>query len=189
MEERRLHRASEGREGRSKRPATGMGSPEHLARARTSPSLTRLGFLRAWTQRGAARAREPALLTSGAMDGGATSASSERRPGRPKQASGDGHGQTRAPRARPHIPIAHAIGLPEERSVRVSPALTRLGFLSCPQSRQGATQPARRTSSTRRIASSTSQVASARTTGEPLATQSPTAFCAAITVEWLRRPK
>jgi hypothetical protein len=43
-------------------------------------------------QRGAARVREPALLTSGAMDGGAKSASSERRPGRPKQASGDGHG-------------------------------------------------------------------------------------------------
>ena len=40
--------------------------------------------------RGAARAREPALLTSGAMDGGAKSASSERRPGRPQQASGDG---------------------------------------------------------------------------------------------------
>ena len=34
-------------------------------------------------QRGAARAREPALLTSAAMDGGAKSASSERRPGGP----------------------------------------------------------------------------------------------------------
>lgn len=34
-------------------------------------------------QRGAVRAREPALLTNAAMDGGAKSASSERRPGGP----------------------------------------------------------------------------------------------------------
>ena len=46
--------------------------------------------------RGAARAREPALLTSGAMDGGAKSASSERSPGWAQRVSGDGHGQPRA---------------------------------------------------------------------------------------------
>ena len=46
--------------------------------------------------RGAARAREPALLTSGAMDGGAKAGSSERRAGCPERASGDGHGQPRA---------------------------------------------------------------------------------------------
>jgi hypothetical protein len=33
---------------------------------------------------------EPALLTSGAMDGGAQAASRERRPGRPERTSGDG---------------------------------------------------------------------------------------------------
>ncbi len=51
--------------------------------------------------RGAARAREPALLASAAMDGEAKSASSERRPGRPQRASGDGHGQPRASRTSP----------------------------------------------------------------------------------------
>jgi hypothetical protein len=47
-------------------------------------------------QRGAARAQEPALMTSEAMDGGAKSASSERRAGCPQRASGDGRGQARA---------------------------------------------------------------------------------------------
>jgi len=34
--------------------------------------------------------REPALLTSAAMDGGAQAASRERRPGGPERTSGDG---------------------------------------------------------------------------------------------------
>ncbi len=55
--------------------------------------------------------------------------------------------------------------------------------------KSNALYPARSMSSTRRIASSTSQDASASLIGAPFATQSPTAFCAAITVEWLRRPK
>jgi len=50
-------------------------------------------------------------------------------------------------------------------------------------------QPARRTSSTRRIASSTSHVVSASTIRDRCVTHSPTVFCAEITVEWLRRPK
>jgi hypothetical protein len=83
-----------------------------------SPSLTRLGFLasayaiglpgqrlRDWAsgmgdELGAARAREPALLSPRSQDGGAEKASSERRAGCPERASGDGHGQPRAGRLR-----------------------------------------------------------------------------------------
>jgi hypothetical protein len=79
-------------------------------------------------ERGAARAREPALLTSGAR-------MAKRRQHResggrmPKRTSGEGHGQ---PRAAYHAeaPIAYAIGLPDEANVRrrgvaVNPALAR----------------------------------------------------------------
>jgi len=69
-----------------------------------------------WERRlGAARAREPALLPSRSQDGGAEEASSERRAGCPQRASGDGRGQPRAA-GPPQIPIAYAIGLPDERA-------------------------------------------------------------------------
>ena len=63
--------------------------------------------------RGAARAREPALLTSGAMDGGAKSASSERRPGRPQQATGMGSPE---PRGRERITCDPHDRLPHQGS-------------------------------------------------------------------------
>jgi len=46
--------------------------------------------------RGAARAREPALLAERSQDGEVRAASSERSPGWAQRASGDGHGQPRA---------------------------------------------------------------------------------------------
>ena len=67
--------------------ATAAGHKSHrllrVPPAGCSPFRNRM---RGMMLRGAARAREPALLTNAAMDGGAKSASRERRAGRPKQA-------------------------------------------------------------------------------------------------------
>jgi hypothetical protein len=66
-------------------------------------------------ERGAARARETAFVSSASQDDEAEETPSERRAGCPQRASGDGHGQPLATGG-VQIPIAHAIGLPDERA-------------------------------------------------------------------------
>ena len=105
--ERRHLRANGDQDDRSERPARGCGQPRaavhrrlqtcgHWRRARVapsggapqSPSLTRLGFLTA--ELGADRAPRAGVADQRSQDGGAQSASSERRAGCPQRASGDG---------------------------------------------------------------------------------------------------
>ena len=81
-----------------------------------------------WDELGAARAREPALLSPRSQDGGAEKASSERRAGCPERASGDGHGQPRAGRLRRLKTCGHLKPCGHLETGR-SPSLTRLGFL------------------------------------------------------------
>ena len=124
MAERSQHRASEGLEGRRERPATGMGSPEPnanwegtqvenlcyrgKAHRLTTCATRETHRLKSCATRGCEGLPVPgsrrcsgtdppqADWSAQPLDGGAKSASSERRPGRPKGASGDGHGQPRA---------------------------------------------------------------------------------------------
>ena len=94
--------------------------------------------------------------------------------------------ERQAPRRRTRTIIPNAVAEPPcERSVFGEPDLRLPG----PGFDQAGRQPARRTSSTRRIASSTSHVVSASTIRDRCATHSTTVFWAEITVEWLRRPK